>query len=330
MNFTLIICTYMRPVSLLNLLDSVEKQTVYPNQILIIDGSTNDETRAVFETKSFKNLSYFQVDKENRGLTKQRNFGISKIAPNSEILCFLDDDTVLEANYFEEIINAFESDPEIVGVSGIEINENKWIKKEPNQHYSKNKFYEFEGYVYPEGSRNIFRNILGLQSDLGSGKMPEFSNGRNCGFPLTGRIYDVHLLMGLSFSFRRIVFESNKFSTYFEGYGLYEDADYSIRALQFGRNVVNTKAQLFHYHDESGRPNKYQYGKMVVRNGWYVWRLKYPRPSLKAKFKWNAIVLLLAFIRFSNIFTTQKKKEAFTEFAGRMAGWLSLIINKPR
>lgn len=299
MNFTLIICTYMRPVSLLNLLDSVEKQTVYPNQILIIDGSTNDETRAVFETKSFKNLSYFQVDKENRGLTKQRNFGISKIAPNSEILCFLDDDTVLEANYFEEIINAFESDPEIVGVSGIEINENKWIKKEPNQHYSKNKFYEFEGYVYPEGSRNIFRNILGLQSDLGSGKMPEFSNGRNCGFPLTGRIYDVHLLMGLSFSFRRIVFESNKFSTYFEGYGLYEDADYSIRALQFGRNVVNTKAQLFHYHDESGRPNKYQYGKMVVRNGWYVWRLKYPRPSLKAKFKWNAIVLLLAFIRFS-------------------------------
>jgi hypothetical protein len=68
---------------------------------------------------------------------------------------------------------------------------------------------------------------------------------------------------------------------------------------------------------------------MVVRNGWYVWRVKYPNPPLKAKFKWNAIVLLLAFIRFSNIFTNNKRKEAFTEFIGRIVGWFSLFINKP-
>ena len=319
----------MRPAALLNLLNSVKSQTLYPNQILIIDGSTNDETKSVFEKESFKNLSYFQVDKDNRGLTRQRNFGISKIDAGSEILCFLDDDTVLTPNYFEEIIKAFETDPNIVGVGGVEINEDRWIKKEANAVYGENKFYEFEGYVYPEGSRNYIRNILGLQSHLGSGRMPEFSNGRNSGFPLTGKIYEVDLLIGLSFNFRRIVFENNKFTTYFEGYGLYEDADYSIRAQQFGKNVVATKAQLYHYHDQSGRPNKYQYGKMVVRNGWYVWRVKYSNPSFKAKLKWNAIVLLLAFIRFSNIFTTSKKREAFTEFAGRIVGWLSLFIKKP-
>jgi len=329
MNFTLIICTYMRPNALLKLLHSVKHQTVYPNQILIVDGSTNEETKKVFETESFENIQYFLVDKSNRGLTRQRNFGISKMAPNTEVLCFLDDDTVLKPDYFEEILNAFKSNPEIVGVAGVEVNETNWIQKQPNRKYNKYKFYEFEGYVYPEGSRNVIRNVLGLQSNLGSGRMPEFSNGRNCGFPLTGKNYEVDLLMGLSFSFRRIVFENNKFSTYFEGYGLYEDADYSIRAQQFGKNVVATKAQLFHYHDASGRPNKYQYGKMVVRNGWYVWRVKYPNPSLKAKLKWNAIVLLLAFIRFSNIFTTKKKQEAFTEFSGRIAGWFSLFTNKP-
>jgi hypothetical protein len=91
-----------------------------------------------------------------------------------------------------------------------------------------------------------------------------------------------------------------------------------------------TKAQLFHYHDEAGRPNKYQYGKMVVRNGWYVWRVKYPNPSLEAKFKWNAIILLLAFIRFTNIFTTKKKQEAFTESIGRFVGWFGLWFNKPK
>ncbi|MGV3697958.1 glycosyltransferase family 2 protein [Flavobacterium sp.] len=330
MDFTLIICTYMRPAALLNLLNSVKLQTLYPSEILIIDGSTNDGSKAIFETETFKNLKYFKVDKEHRGLTRQRNFGISKISPNSEILCFLDDDTVLTPSYFEEIIRAFESDPTITGVAGIEINANKWFPKKPNQHYDKNRYYEFEDHIYPEGSRNVIRNILGLQSDLGPGKMPEFSNGRTCGYPLTGRNYEVDLLIGLSFSFRRIVFESNKFSTYFEGYGLYEDADYSIRALQFGKNIIATKAQLYHYHDEAGRPNKYQYGKMVVRNGWYVWRVKYPKPSLKAKLKWNTIILLLAFIRFTNIFTTKKKQEAFTESIGRFVGWLSLWLNKPK
>lgn len=330
MNFTLIVCTYMRPIPLLNLLNSVKKQTLYPNEILIIDGSTNDETAAIIAQNSFQNLTYFQVSPADRGLTKQRNFGIAKVSNDSEVICFLDDDTILEPTYFEEIINAFQSDEKIVGVAGVAINENRWIDKQPNKKYSKYKFYEFESYVYPEGSRNVLRNILGLQSNLGPGRMPEFSNGRTCGFPLNDKIYEVDLLIGMSFSFRKIVFDNIKFSHYFEGYGLYEDADFSIRAQQYGKNVITTKAKLSHYHDQSGRPNKYQYGKMVTRNGWYVWRVKYPNPSFVAKFKWNAISLLLIIIRFSNIFTTIKRQEAFTETIGRIVGWFSLFYNRPK
>ena len=111
---------------------------------------------------------------------------------------------------------------------------------------------------------------------------------------------------------------------------MYEDADFTLRLSKTGKLYVNTKAQLGHFHDQSGRPNKYQYGKMVLRNGWYVWRVKFPNPSLKAKFKWNAIVLLLTVIRFSNIFTTKKRQEAFTESLGRFVGWLSLLYNKPK
>ena len=330
MNFTLIICTYMRPNPLLKLLNSVKEQTLYPNEILIIDGSINDETKAIIAQNSFKNLTYFQVSTAHRGLTKQRNFGISKTSVNAEVICFLDDDTVLEPEYFAEIINAYQSDPTITGVAGIAVNENRWTKIEPNTIYNRYQYFVFEGYVYPEGLRNIWRNYLGLQSDLPPGRMPEFSHGRTCGFPLTGKIYEVDLLIGMSFSFKRVVFENIKFSHYFEGYGLYEDADFSLRAQQFGKNVIATKAKLSHYHDQSGRPNKYQYGKMVTRNGWYVWRVKYPKPSLKAKFKWNAISILLIIIRFSNIFTTSKKQEAFTESIGRIVGWFSLWFNSPK
>lgn len=330
MSFTLIVCTYMRPKSLLDLLVSVKFQSLYPNEILIIDGSTNAETKKILEKNEFKNLHYFKVTEENRGLTKQRNFGISKTNSSSEIICFLDDDTVLELNYFEEIINAFKTDASIVGVGGVAINENRWIQKLPNIAYSAKRYFELDGCVYPEGTRNVARNWLGLQSNLGPNRMPEFSNGRTTGFPLNGKIYEVDLLIGMSFSFKKSVCDTIKFATYFEGYGLYEDADYSIRAQQFGKNVITTKAQLSHFHHESGRPNKYKYGKMVTRNGWYVWRLKYPNPSFKSRLKWNAIVLLLIIIRFSNIFTTPNRKEALTESCGRVVGWLSILVNKPK
>jgi len=329
MKFALVICTYRRPVSLLNLLQSVKRQTLYPDEILIVDGSDNEETKQLLMGNSFKNLDYFQVPAEHLGLTRQRNYGVQRVSDAMEVICFLDDDVVLEHNYFEEIKKTFELSEEIIGVGGIAINENKWSKKISGLKYNKYSYFEFEGYVYPEAQRNIVRNYLGLQSNVSPGKMPEFSHGKTCGFPINGEIYEVDLLVGMSMSFRKKIIDSIKFSTYFEGYGLYEDADFSIRALKYGKNVINTKVQLSHFHNPSGRPNHYRYGKMVVRNGWYVWRVKNPHPEFLHRIKWHKITLLLILIRFTNIFTTGSKKSAFTETLGRTVGWWSLFFNKP-
>lgn len=320
----------MRPEALRELLLSVKGQSIYPDEILIIDGSLNNETKIVLQENQFKKIKYFLVDEANRGLTKQRNFGIKKVNSDSEIVCFLDDDTVLEKDYFKEIIKTFRDNKLITGVGGIAINENKWKLKKANIQYNGKKYYLFEDYFYPEGSRNIIRNYLGIASNLGPGRMPDFSHGRTCGFPMTGKIYEVDLLIGMSMSFRRIVFNQIKFSKFFEGYGLYEDADFSLRALDFGKNVINTNAKLSHFHDPSGRPNQYKYGKMVVRNGWYVWRIKNPNPNFNDRFKWNAITILLTVIRFTNSLTSSKKKEAFTEALGRTVGWWSLLFDKPK
>ncbi len=326
---TLIICTFKRAESLSGLLHSVQLQTQYPDEILVVDGSPDQETAIMIDRNNFRNLTYFSVPPESRGLTRQRNFGIAKISPNAEIVAFLDDDTELMPDYFEQLKSTFEKNPDITGVGGLAANENTWQPQQPGISYNSKKYYCFEGYVYKEAQRNIVRNYFGLQSNLGPGMMPEYSHGRTCGFPPTGRIYDVDLLIGMSFAFRRRVFESISFSKYFEGYGLYEDADFSIRALEFGRNVIDTKLQLQHFHHPSGRPNHYRYGKMVVRNGYYVWRIKNPNPSLKAIIKWNAITWLLAAIRCSNTFTTRDRSAAFMESAGRFAAWVTLSFNKP-
>lgn len=330
MKFSLIICTYMRPEPLLKLLQSVKNQTIYPNEILIIDSSTNNNTEIILRDNIFDNLKYFIVSTENRGLTKQRNFGIQNVNDAIEIVCFLDDDTVLEEDYFESLLNTYRLFPEALGVGGYIINEIKW-QKVTNDYIPKINEFFFDGWKRRDGSRFILRKKLNLDSDCQPGFSPFFSHGRSVGFlPPSNKIYSVEQLMGGVSSFKKSVFEDFSFSTYFEGYGLYEDADFTLRVAKTGKLYLNTAARLNHYHAASGRPNQYKYGKMVVRNGWYVWRIKNPNPKLEDRFKWNAITILLTIIRFTNAVTDHNKKMAFTEALGRTVGWWSLFLNKPK
>jgi GT2 family glycosyltransferase len=328
--FTLIICTYMRPKPLLQLLQSVKEQTLYPDEILIIDGSTNNETQLILKENHFENLHYYLVPNDHRGLTKQRNYGIARIDKGSDIVAFLDDDTVLEKDYFEQLIYTYKVYPKALGVGGYINNETNYDFVGENYQPKSNEFY-FDGWKRKDGSRFILRKKMGLDSDSPPGFSPGFSHGRSVGFlPPSDKIYEVEQLMGGVSSFRKDIFETFQFSTYFEGYGLYEDADFCLRVAKKGKLYLNTTAKLSHYHEASGRPNQYQYGKMVVRNGWYVWRIKNPKPVFKDKLKWHSITILLTIIRFSNIFNTKKRTTAFTEALGRTVGWWSLIFNKPK
>lgn len=320
----------MRPAPLLQLLQSVSQQTVYPDEILIVDASLNKETEIALSKNQFKNLKYFLVSDENRGLTKQRNFGINKVSISSEVVCFLDDDIVLERDYFEALLKTYNVYPEALGVGGYINNETNWQWVGEDYVPQINEFF-YDGWKRKDGSRFILRKKIGLDSDCPPGYSSLFSHGRSVGFlPPSGKTYEVEMLMGGVASYRKSVFETMQFSSYFEGYGLYEDADFSLRVSKEGKLYLNTAARLSHFHAASGRPNQYRYGKMVVRNGWYVWRIKNPKPQIQHQLKWHAITILLTCIRFSNIFTSNQKEAAFTEALGRTVGWWSLIFNKPK
>ena len=102
LKFSLIICTYKRADSLRRLLNSIKVQTTYPNEILVIDGSPDDDTKDLLGKLNVLNLKYHKVTESDRGLTKQRNYGINLVDDNSQIICFLDDDVVLKENYFDQ------------------------------------------------------------------------------------------------------------------------------------------------------------------------------------------------------------------------------------
>jgi len=330
MKFSLIICTYQRPAALINLMESLQEQLLVPDEILIIDSSPNDKSNIALQEKFYPGLKYFKVGVEGRGLTKQRNFGIQKVAETSEIVCFLDDDIVLTPEYFKNLISTYSQNPNALGVGGAIIDEVQW-RTNPLGNAIEFDEFEMDGYVRKFGSRNVLRKKLGLLSDQPPGFMPEFSNGLSIGFfPPSDKIYPVEFFMGGVASYRKELFEKVDFSSYFEGYGLYEDMDFCLRASKIGQLYVNTSAKLFHYHEEAGRPNQFNYGKMVVRNGWYVWRVKYQNPTIKAQLKWHSIAFLLTLVRIGNVINTDRKKEALTESLGRIAGWWSLIFDRNR
>src|SRR5690606_9305811 len=126
MKTSLIICTYMRPGPLKRLLESVMEQSRLPDEVLVVDGSTDAATREMLEKTNFSRLKYFQVDEAHRGLTRQRNYGIQQLADDTAVVCFLDDDTVLEPDYFEQLLSTYLKFPDALAVGGYIVNEVAW------------------------------------------------------------------------------------------------------------------------------------------------------------------------------------------------------------
>jgi GT2 family glycosyltransferase len=230
---------------------------------------------------------------------------------------------VLELNYFEKLIASYKQYPDAIGVGGQIKDDVNW-RKVPANYKAQFKEFVIDNYVRPLGQRNVLRKSLGLLSDKPPGFMPDFSHGFSTGFlPSSGEIYPVEFFMGGVASYKHQLFSEIYFSEKFIGYGLYEDMDFCLRASRLGQFYVNTAARVAHLHDEAGRPNHYKYGEMVVKNGYYVWKLKNPNPSGKAVIKFWGIHILLLLIRFVNGFN--KDKSGFDDARGRFKSLIAMI-----
>jgi GT2 family glycosyltransferase len=84
--------------------------------LIIVDQSTNDKTKNIFNKIKNPKIKYFYSKKPS--LTLARNFGIKKSSKKSKILIFLDDDVSLSKDYFDKIIEVFNKVDYAVAVSG--------------------------------------------------------------------------------------------------------------------------------------------------------------------------------------------------------------------
>ncbi len=325
MRLSLIICTYRRPAALARLLRSISGQTRPPDEVLIADGSEDVETEDVVKSLHSvqTSLRYYRVPPEERGLTRQRNYGIART--DTPIIAFLDDDTVPEPDYFEQLLACFDRHPEAAGVSGYIVGGGWRRALAASAGWS---VYRLGDWERAEDLRLRARKLLRLVSDLPPGRIPPFGHGRSS-LPPDGQDHQVDCVMGGASAWRRAVLDQVRFSPFFEGYGLYEDLDFSLRASRLGPLWVCTSARLAHLHDPNGRPNQFTYGRMVVRNGWYVWRLGFPEPSLADRCRWWAITLLNTGFRLLD-WRTGHLLAGISDGFGRLAGVIGVLARPPR
>ncbi|PKB17327.1 glycosyltransferase family 2 protein [Flavobacterium sp. 5] len=136
MRYYIIIPTYNEESFIQLTLDSLANQTVLPNKVVVVNDGSTDKTAEIVSAFAKENTFVNLVNKTSAAIhlpgskvIQAFHEGEKHIDDNYDILVKIDADLIFPPNYFETIINHFESDDRI-GMAGgfcyIEKNE-EWI-----------------------------------------------------------------------------------------------------------------------------------------------------------------------------------------------------------
>jgi len=224
---TAIIPTRNRPDDLVKAVVSVRTQTRPPDELIIVDQSHGNESRIQVELL-MRNSDHIQLiyvhDNCISGLVEAKQVGAN--AANGSIICFLEDDVILELEYLKEIERGFEDHPPMIGCCGV-------ISNLPSHPFG----YEF---IFHFFHRGIFKDHrVGLSFQLNAHKHALISSNMLSG--------------GLS-AWRREVFAVIPFDVK-NGFHMLEDIDFSTRvAAHYGQRLyINPNARLAHYSSPLNR-----------------------------------------------------------------------------
>ncbi|MGE5379410.1 MAG: glycosyltransferase family 2 protein [Candidatus Saccharibacteria bacterium] len=112
---TVVVCTYNRVQWLPKCLRSLEEQDPHPDEIIVVDGPSNDGTRAMLEL--LEQQGHLTLVRQERldGISSARNLGLSRA--KGEIVCFIDDDAIAEPGWLAAILTSY-TDQTVGGVGG--------------------------------------------------------------------------------------------------------------------------------------------------------------------------------------------------------------------
>jgi glycosyltransferase involved in cell wall biosynthesis len=134
LSISVVVITLNRAESLKETLDSLIRQTRQPDEVVVVDnGSTDNTKEVVLSFKDRLNITY--VYEGQRGIPYARNAGVKHTA--KDIIAFIDDDCVADRNWLKYLEIPFIKDPHI-GVVGGEVSYYNAGQGVIDEFYSKN------------------------------------------------------------------------------------------------------------------------------------------------------------------------------------------------
>lgn len=267
MYFSVIIPTYKREKDLKECIISAIKQDILPKEILVIDDGDlgQDFLKEIELIIKEKNISfvYYKKDKRFKGSAESKSIGIKKA--KNDIVFILDDDLILESNFFSGIIETWENnyDEKLIGVGAIITNNRKKSKAE--------RFYNKLFSLTSKYSWDI--NDVGFQVwDEGIAKQEKghYAHGGVCSYK------------------RDLALQIGGFTTFGGGRTALEDVEFCLRAKKQGYHfIINPKAKVIHKQSRTSREKDFLIGfkegynrKIIFNNNckknlknylWFCW-----------------------------------------------------------
>ena len=204
---SVIIITKNRPDSLRKCIEHLRNQEYQEFETIIVDSSTNYETRDV--VKLYRDIKYVYFNK-GKNMAISRNIGINN--SSGEIIAFIDDDAFVQGNWLDEIVKGYTNE-KIGGIGG------RVIQDEKPSHADNGSSTVCR--ITPDGLLLGYHDYEGIES-----------------FP-------VDYIVGTNMSFRMSVLK--KLGGYDPVFKVWNDIDISMRVRNLGYYInFNPKAKLVH------------------------------------------------------------------------------------
>jgi glycosyltransferase involved in cell wall biosynthesis len=232
MKLTLIITTYNWPESLLLVIESIKRQTILPDEIIIADDGSSQETKKLIATymeESLLNIIHSWQKDIGFRVARSRNKAVFK--STGDYIILIDGDVILHSNFIQDHIVVAESGYFIQG-SRVLLTEQKTKKtlEKNNIHFS----------FFSAGIKNRKNSIHSEVLSIIFSKKKNHLNGiKSCNMAF----------------YKKDFFDINGFNNEFVGWGR-EDSEFIVRLMNNGirRKTIRFKAIQFHlWHNENIR-----------------------------------------------------------------------------
>jgi glycosyltransferase involved in cell wall biosynthesis len=280
LSLSIIICTKDRPRQLQRCLETILRQSALPDEIVVVDASSNDLAHKVVNSFIKANpRPIFHYIHTRPSTAYQRNVGFDMA--RGDIIGSVDDDTELAPDVLGIIREVFE-DSQNKDVGGVMP---KIINPDDNKRgqWSLSTLYKRIFFL----SHSVALRVRILPSGF-----PVFPF-RRAG---VSKPQKAEVLNGLYF-YRRKVAKSFKFYEGFRGYSFMEDAEFSYRVSKHYRLLYIPTAEVLHLHVNVSRSSYYELYKQIVENHYYFFTKAVKGTFLNwLAFYWSHIGLFISYL----------------------------------